>query len=104
MLELRRVDAAEDHAGMEPAEARRERLRIHDERIPRQERRDRETGEEADVGPVPPPQLGTRGRPEEDDPRGGLGQGGGGGRGKRGDRKSTRLNSSHLVISYAVSR
>src|SRR5256885_3635634 len=26
----------------------------------------------------------------------------GGGRGKPGDRKSTRLNSSHLVISYAV--
>src|SRR2546426_5220429 len=24
------------------------------------------------------------------------------GRGARGDRKSTRLNSSHLVISYAV--
>src|SRR5256885_6760236 len=26
----------------------------------------------------------------------------GGGRGRAGDRKSTRLNSSHLVISYAV--
>src|SRR2546426_6694404 len=26
----------------------------------------------------------------------------GSGRGGRGDRKSTRLNSSHLVISYAV--
>src|SRR5215467_14993792 len=30
-----------------------------------------------------------------------LGGGGGGGQGS-GDRKSTRLNSSHLVISYAV--
>src|SRR5256885_13296243 len=27
---------------------------------------------------------------------------GGGGRERQGDRKSTRLNSSHLVISYAV--
>src|SRR2546426_2741841 len=27
---------------------------------------------------------------------------GGGGARRRGDRKSTRLNSSHLVISYAV--
>src|SRR5476649_2507261 len=35
--------------------------------------------------------------------RGGGGGGyGGGGGGDRGDRKSTRLNSSHTVISYAV--
>src|SRR5256885_8281366 len=50
-------------------------------------------------------------RPREERPRGGGGGGGGGG-GYRGgggggggggrDRKSTRLNSSHLVISYAV--
>src|SRR2546426_9272513 len=31
-----------------------------------------------------------------------AGGGGGGGGGVVGDRKSTRLNSSHLVISYAV--
>src|SRR2546426_3477918 len=30
------------------------------------------------------------------------GAAGGGARGARADRKSTRLNSSHLVISYAV--
>src|SRR5256885_8858959 len=34
--------------------------------------------------------------------RGAPGDVGGGGRRDRGDRKSTRLNSSHLVISYAV--
>src|SRR2546426_7817678 len=34
--------------------------------------------------------------------RGGLRRNGPSGRGDREDRKSTRLNSSHLVISYAV--
>src|SRR2546430_10449103 len=84
MLELRRVDAAEDHAGMEPAEARRERLRIHDERIPRQERRDREGGEEGAAGALPPPPPRTRGPPQEDHPPGGPGPGGGRGRGIKG--------------------
>src|SRR3712207_8722630 len=40
--------------------------------------------------PRRPPERGSRGR------RGGRGQG------PRGDRKSTRLNSSHANISYAV--
>src|SRR2546426_10778203 len=35
-------------------------------------------------------------------PRGARGRAREGGRDRRGDRKSTRLNSSHLVISYAV--
>src|SRR5258708_14198434 len=34
--------------------------------------------------------------------RGGRGGGGGRDRGRGGDRESTRLNSSHQIISYAV--
>src|SRR6266480_3433109 len=46
-------------------------------------------------------------RPREARPQGGGGggyggRGGGGGGYGRGDRKSTRLNSSHMSISYAV--
>src|SRR2546427_12251513 len=51
---------------------------------------------------APRPERGVRAAPAEPrgaagrDPRGGAGRGGG------GDRKSTRLNSSHSQISYAV--
>src|SRR5262245_64212539 len=41
---------------------------------------------------------GGRGPPAVGDPRGHVHRGGG----RRADRKSTRLNSSHLGISYAV--
>src|SRR5256885_6340034 len=51
------------------------------------------------LGRYPPPPGPTRGRARR---RPGAGAGGRPRAGRGRDRKSTRLNSSHLVISYAV--